>query len=324
MRSLDTATLDRAAKHWGAQFTQPSIFSKKHPDVAINGQEWAMQNLFNMHYKDEHDYIIAKFRRQLGQDPLEEFEALWAERVKPRSDKVFANLLAEKLAITPDGDHIEGRVGTVKVGERTVGQRLTRRDTMASANWPIYAGEEEERAAGRVRERGKKGAGVDPLPPEDTIFATETRHLGYELDLALNTNSGIAFAQAAIDAALDLLDEGTADGMLQGVSGSQPVDPNAALTGTVLFDLDLGTPAFGAATDDAPGALATAAAIADDTSANATNTLTHCRASSSNSFPTPLNAHLDGSGGLTAGTFDFEFNTDAIVSGATVSMTART
>lgn len=323
-RTLDVATLDQAARNWASHFTLPSQFSKRNPEVAIGGREWALQSLYKADFKDEFDHLLPKFKAQLGPEPLADFESVAAERFTPRSDETLAELLAEKLAITPDGDHIPGRVGTSVVGTRGVGRRITRHGTR-NAHWNIYAGEEEERTLGNVRPVGEDGPGMDPLPPEDTLWANETDHLGVPSEvLALNTNVSIEFAQAALDPALDLLDEGTADGVLVGRTGSQPVDPNAAAVGTILFEHDLGTPAFGAAADGAPNAVATAAAIADDTNANATGTVTWCRASSSNSVPTPLNDHIDGSAGLTAGTFDFEFNTDAIVSGATVSITAWT
>ncbi len=321
-RTLDTSTLDLAATTWAGHLNLPDVFSKNNPDVAISGREWVMQSLFKAHFKDEFDYLMAKMRGRMGPDVLAEFEVETAERFTPRSDETLAELLAEKLAITPEGDHIPGKIGTAIVGSRVVGTRITRHG-MKNATWNEYAGEKEERAAGNVREAGKDGMGADPFPPENTIFPDETAHMGYGLMfMALNTNVSIEFAQAGIDAAVDLLDEGTADGMLEGRDGSQPVDPNAAAVGNVLFALDLGTPAFGPASDAAPGALATAAAIADDVSADFTATLTYVRASSSNSVPTPLNDHIDGEAGTSGA--DFNFNTVAIVSGATVSMTAWT
>ncbi len=321
-RTLDTKTLDMAACAWASHFALPTTYSKKNPETAIAGREWALQSLYKADFKDEFDHLIKKFRGQLGPEPLADFEKVAAERYTPRSDEVLAELLAEKLAITPDGDHIPGRVGTVVIGNRNVGIRLTRHGAR-DANWNVYAGEDEERALGNVRTAGEDGPGTDPLPLKDTYFFNETDHMGMPsvVMMALNTNVSIAFAQAALDPALDLLDEGGADGVLIGRDGSQPVDPNAAAVGTILFEMDLGTPAFGAAADGAPNAVATANAIADDTNANATSTVTWCRASSSNSVPTPLNDHIDGSAGISSGTFDFEFNTAAIVSGATVSMT---
>jgi len=329
-RKLDTATLNRAAEHWAGQYGLPSQFSKKNPKVAIGGREWGLQNLFKAAFKDEFEYLLPRYKDYLGKTPLAEFEKIAKERYTPRDDKVFAALLSEHLAIDPDGNHIVGKIGKIKNGSRLVGMQLVEFESLDSivrrrrlglpkarehrelvqkivpCRWPIYAGEPDERLM-------SGGGAADPLPDGTTV-----------LRMALNTNVSIAFAIAALNPPLDLLDEGTADGMIEGVSGSQPVDPDAALVGTVLFELDLGTPAFNAAADQAPDAEAAAAAIADDTSAAATGTVTHCRASSSNAFPTPLNDHIDGSAGLTAGTFDFEFNTDAIVINATVSMTAWT
>ncbi len=317
-RILNTDTLDQATKDWASAFTLPTQWSKKNPGVAIHGQEWALQNLFNMHYKDEHEYMLAKFRKRLGSEVLEEFEAIWKTREKPRSDKVLAELLAEKMAIDPEGNHIPGKIGTNQISMRVIGKRVTRHG-MKLAQWPLYYGEDEERAAGNVREAGKEGSGADPLP-ETTTFFDETVHRGDPSVLfALNTNVSIEMAQAALDAMLDLLDEGAADGMLEGRDGSQPVDPNAATTGNLLFSLDLGTPAFAGSTDLAPNASANANAIADDVSADATFTLTYVRGSSSNSFPTALNNHIDGEAGTSGA--DFNFNTVAIVSGATISMT---
>ncbi len=322
-RILETATLDQAAKDWAGNFLLPSQFSRKNPDVAVAGREWCLQNMFNAHYKDEFNYLLTKVKVQLGPDALVEFEAEAAERFTPRSDDVFADLLAEKLAITPDGDHISGKIGTVNFGSRPVGQRMTRHGKL-NAYWPIYAGEEEERALGNVREKGKDGPGADPLPPADTFWPGELDHMGGLTELfALNTNVSIAFAQAALDPALALLDEGSVAGFINGRTGSQPVDPNAAETGTLLFSLTLTTPnPFGSAADGAPDAVATAASITDDTSADATNTLSYCRGNSSNSLFTPLNPHIDGEAGTSGA--DFNFNTLAIVSGATISMTAWT
>ena len=89
-----------------------------------------------------------------------------------------------------------------------------------------------------------------------------------------------------------------------------------------LFEHDLATPAFGAAADAAPGGVATAGAVADDTSANATGTLGWLRASSSNSQFTALDDLIDGEAGTSGA--DFNYNTLAIESGATVSLTSWT
>lgn len=322
-RQLQTATLDAAAKDYAGHFLLPSTFSKKNPEIAIGGREWVMQNFYNIHFKDEFNYLLPKFKAQLGPDALADFEGDAVKRFTPRSNEVLADLLAGKLAITPDGDHIPGMIGTVQYGSRNVGQRITRHGKRG-AYWPIYAGEEEERALGNVREKGKDGLGADPLPPETTMWMNETDHMGGPTELfTLVTNVSIAFAQAALDAGLALLDEGSVAGFLNGREGTQPVDPDAAESGVLLFSLTLTTPnPFGSATDAAPDALGTAATITDDVSADATNTLNYCRGNSSNALFTPLNPHIDGHADTSGG--DFNFNTLAIVSGATVSMTSWT
>ena len=321
-REILTDVLDQAAKDYAGNFNLPSVFSRQSPEVAIGGREWGLQNLYNCSFKDEHLHLMKVFKECLGPASLKEFEAE-SGRYTPRDDAVFAALLAEKLAITPDGNHIPGKVGVIQFGSRDVGQRMTRHGKQG-AFWPIYAGEEEERALGNTRERGKDGTGVDPLPPTDTFWPGELNHMGGPTELfTLVTNVSIAFAQASLDAGLALLDEGSVAGFVNGREGTQPVDPNAAETGVLLFSLTLTTPTpFTSATDAAPDALGTAATITDDTSADATNTLNYCRGNSSNSLFTPLNPHIDGHADTSAG--DFNFNTLAIVSGATVSMTSWT
>ncbi len=321
-REILKDVLDTAATAWAGHFLLPSQFAQKgDPNVAVGGRDWALQNLYKMHFKDEYDYILDSFKSQLGPGALVEFDK--DDRFTPRDDAVFASLLAEKLAITPDGAHIPGKVGTVQLGSRDVGQRMSRFGKK-TAFWPIYIGEEEERALGNVREKGKDGSGVDPLPPTDTFWPGEDLHMGRMTELfALNTNVGIVFAQAALDPALALLDGGSVAGFINGRTGAQPVDPDAAETGTLLFSLTLTTPTpFASATDAAPDALGTAASITDDTSADATDTLSYCRGNSSNSLFTVLDAFIDGEAGTSGA--DFNFNTLAIVSGATVSMTAWT
>ncbi len=320
-RNLDTKTLDAAAKIWAGHFNLPDVYSKFNEGTAIAGREWVMQNFFRADYKDEFEYLLPKFKRCLGPDSLAEFEKEAMERFTPRTQETFEQILSDKLAIDPDGNHIPGKIGTSVVGQTKVGKRITRHGLL-DARWPLFAGEKEEREAGNVRERGKVGKGADPLPPEDTVWIDEQRHLGISEVYALKTNVSIAFAQAGIDASVDLLDEGSLGGVIQGWTGAQPVDPNAADVGTILFSLTLTTTAFGASTDAAPGALATAAAITQDSAADNTGTVLYCRGSSSSVADTVLNSHIDGEAGTTGA--DFNFNTVAIVSGATVDMTGWT
>ncbi len=165
-RELDTATLDLAARQWAAQFLQPSVFSPSNPEVAREGREWVLQSFFAADFKDEFEYLLPKFKAQLGPDALADFEAEAEKRFTPRSDETLAELLAEKLAVTPDGDHIPGKIGTVQLGVRKVGDRTKRRTDgvtlIKDARWPIYAGEDEERAAG--------SDAPDPLPDPKTLF----------------------------------------------------------------------------------------------------------------------------------------------------------
>ncbi|KKM81201.1 hypothetical protein LCGC14_1332150, partial [marine sediment metagenome] len=200
-RELNTATLEVAAEAYAGHFLLPTQSGKTIPEIAASGHDWCMQNLFNAHFKDEHEFLVAAVRGELGPKALARFDAEAKEMFSPRDDAVFVSLLAKKLAITPDGKHIPGKTGTVQRGTRCVGTRMSRFGKK-NAYWPIYAGEEEERALSNVREKGKDGPGVDPLPPTDTHWPGEDLHMGGPTKLfALNTNVGIVFAQAALDPA---------------------------------------------------------------------------------------------------------------------------
>ena len=217
-------------------------------------------------------------------------------------------------------DCIVGRVGTTKVGSRVIGFRAktinTRKGERVVAKnlyWPVYAGETEERVLEAEADMGTgEGGVVHPLPLHAQPMAVG----------ALNTRISNEVALLMADACVDNLDEGSAGAVIQGRTGAQPADPDTAVSGTNLFTLTCNTTAFGAAADAAPGGIATAAAITDDSSADATGTLGYCRASSSNAADTPLDDHIDGEAGTSGA--DFNFNTLAIVSGATVSMTSWT
>ncbi len=323
-RNLDTANLEMAAHDYATHLLLPTAYSKAegYEHVAVRGREWVLQNFYNLFFKDDFDYLLNAIKAHLGPATLVEFEKEAAVRYTPRDDAVFASLLAEKLAITPDGNHIPGKIGTTQYGSRVVGERITRHGKRI-AQWPIYAGEEEERALGNVRAVGEDGPGMDPIPPEDTLWWNETDHMGHpSVLMALSTNVSIAFAQAAINQLTVNLDEGSVAGMIEGRSTPQPPDPDGATTGTLLFDLVLTDPAFPGATDAAPGALITANSIAPETSASA-GTLLYCRASSSNVLQTALNSHIDGEAQVGAGS-DFDFNTLAIAAGATVDITSWT
>lgn len=135
--------------------------------------------------------------------------------------------------------------------------------------------------------------------------------------MALNTRISNASAIAACNAVVDLLDAGAGAATIQIRTGAQPADPDTAASGTLLATLTCSDPAFGNAADAAPGAIATANAITDDTSADATGTAGYFRALDSDS-----NAIIDGEVGTSGA--DMNLNTVSITSGATVSVTSWT
>ena len=319
-RRLDLTTLDQAAIDYASRFALPDA-------LTIGGFFGAgpgliQHDFYNFTFKDEFEYICEKMRGGFDKYARSRFDNLAKMHFKPRQEAVFEKLLADHLAIDKNGDHIQGKIGTVVVGGRRVGRRVTRHGVLG-ADWPVYAGEEIERDLGNVRAVGEEGLGADPLPPANTSFPDETAHMGYGLVHALNTNVSIAFAQAGINAAVNLFDEGTGVGVIKGYTASQPADPDVGVSAqTLLFTLPMSATAFSNSTDATPDALATAASITADASADATATLAWCRASSSNDGAAALNDHDDGSAGT--GSTDFVFNSIAIISGGNISITAWT
>lgn len=310
-RAMEVETLSNAAKHYASEWMRLDRMSPS-GKFFIGGPSYVLQDLYNATYKDEHETLVVGIKEWLGGKALAEFESKAKEKFSPREDAVFHQLLRDKLAIDPNGNHIPGVIGTVQVGTRIVGVKpkvlKTRRfgEILIPKNeyWPVYAGEYEERAAGSTR--------PDPLPEGAEPWPLDVLH-------ATNPNISAEAAIAALDAIVVRLDEGSTAATIRGRTGSQPADPDAAETGTLLFTLTMSDPAFGAAVDDTPGALATASAITNDASADATNTLTYCRVGATG---TGADDHIDGSAGTSAA--DFIFNTVSIVSGAVVSMSSFT
>lgn len=131
------------------------------------------------------------------------------------------------------------------------------------------------------------------------------------------TNSS---AVTMCDAAVDACDVGSTNTQATLIiySGTQPTLVDDALSGnTVLAQLDMSNPAFGAAVDATPGATATAAAITDDTAADATGTASFFRILDRDNTPV-----LQGSVG-TSGT-ELIMATVAIQAGATVEVASLT
>ena len=128
-------------------------------------------------------------------------------------------------------------------------------------------------------------------------------------------NAGI---RAALDSLVDRVDLNSPPGKVRIYSGTPPADADASLSGnTLLAELIMSNPAFGAAADSSPGATATASAISNDASADATGTATFFRI-------------LDGSnnvvaqGQVSTSGAELNLNTTSIVSGAIVSITSMT
>lgn len=131
--------------------------------------------------------------------------------------------------------------------------------------------------------------------------------------------AGITNARAIIlcDSVVDAIDAGAGAGLLRIYSGSAPATADTAASGTLLAELTMSDPAFGAAADVNPGARATASAITDDSSANATGTAGYARiVDSDGNNPIQLTVGV-GSGEL-------QLTTLSIVSGQPVTVTSLT
>jgi hypothetical protein len=127
-----------------------------------------------------------------------------------------------------------------------------------------------------------------------------------------------AAAKAACDAIVDLIDGGAGAGTIKIYTASQPTDPDTAVGAqTLLATLTFSDPAFGAATDGNPGGVATASAITQDSSADATGTAAWFRVADSNGT-----AIMDGSCGTSDA--DMVLNTTSITAGSAVAISAMT
>lgn len=113
---------------------------------------------------------------------------------------------------------------------------------------------------------------------------------------------------------VDRIDNGTAAGTLKFYTGTQPTDPDTALSGnTLLATLTFSDPAFG----NAASGTATASAITDDSSADATGTVTFFRIEDS----API-AEIDGA--VSTSGAEINFNTTSWTAGDAVSVTSLT
>jgi hypothetical protein len=344
-RRLDELTLRGAAQHYCDEFGKRSVPHPHTKAAWIGGRSYVMRNLYNLTFKDEFEFVLAYMDAYIPEEQRAEFKKACADWFEPRDEIVFEALLAEHLAINPAGEHIPGCIGKVQVGNRIVGKTIkevpryySKKRTLKqrflflngslvdrmlfkaktspkliemrylpkNEYWPVYAGEVQERLAeSDVPDVLPEGAHTFE-PVEGRAFAT-------------NPKISNALAILMADAVDDEVNSGSTAGNIRGRTGSQPADPDATETGTLLFTLTCSDPAFGAAADDTGKATITANSITDDTSADATGTLGYCRIAATG---TGADDVADGEAG-TSGS-DFNFNTVSIVSGSTVSMSALT
>ena len=326
MRALETAVLNDRAKFLVANWhMNSSQKSKTRKGFWISGPEFVVQEIERYRFMDEQQHVIAAIEKRLASDDLQQFKAAVA-KIEPWDPKEHEANLAEWLAIDPAGKHIDGKIGRTVVGSRDVGAHVievehpysikTRKylklgkdwsgrqviRKLQPLRWPVYAGEDIER---------ERDSGVaDPLPPPMMTMAAADFTISNECALL------------GLDAIVDNLDEGAGAAVIQGRTGVKPADVDTAVSGTLLFTCVMTDPAFGAAADDTPGAIATAAAISDDTSADATDALGYCRVSSTADGATPADDHMDLNADTSGG--DINFNTLSIVSGGTVSISSFT
>lgn len=334
-RQIDTATLTQAVKDYKGHLFAPTIWSPNGSRVARGGRDWVLQSLRDADFDDEHEFLIDRLREELGASDRADLDAIIATW-PARDPDVHAKKLADKLAIDLAGRHLLGCKGCVDLGRVRMGTKVVEVEVRESRRyrrmlreqgypdvrpimehrvvsdwWPVYAGEAEERE--RIRE-GKREwdadksnrHAIDPFP----------HGVGAEV-----TNIAAETAVIAVNGVVDDLDVGDAAANIRGRTGAQPADPDAAETGTLLFTLVCSDPAFGAAADDAAGsATATASAITDDASADATGTLGYVRAAAMGVGADDI---IDGNT-TTDGTGATDWNTLSIVSGSTVSMSSWT
>lgn len=132
--------------------------------------------------------------------------------------------------------------------------------------------------------------------------------------MANNFIASAAATNAMCDALVDLCEAGSGAATLKIYDGSQPAGPGTAVTSQVLLaTLTFTDPAFG----NASSGVATASAITDDSSADATSTAAWFRVADSDAL-----AIVDGSVGTSGA--DINFNSVAFVTGDAVSITSLT
>lgn len=343
---LNDRTLRQAAEDYARLFGMRDQKSRDGKTYVMSGPNYVMQCLRNATFKDEFEFLVNDpdwgIKAHLPKRQLEDFEKRAKEMFAPREDGVYVKLLEQKLAITPDGKHIDGAIGTTVVGRRPIrvaptlveapwslmrrralinaglvkgfhGPNRTDRETILLPRlqvWPVYAGEADERMFGSRR--------PDELPEDAFPTLADGRMPG---GVGANvTNISAEAAVEGLDTIVDKVDEGStaANILLYDDTGTVPVDPDAGPnTNVLLGTLVCSDPAFGAASDDTPGAISALDTVTDDSSADATGT---AETAFINATGTGADSHFS----LNAGVSDeaFLMNTTAVVSGATLSVTS--
>lgn len=124
-----------------------------------------------------------------------------------------------------------------------------------------------------------------------------------------------AAKSAAADAVVDSIDAGAGAGTLEIRTGAQPTNADDADSGTLLATLTFSDPAFGAASNG----VATASAITQDSSADATGTAGYFVVKTSTGTKI-----FTGSVTASGGGGDMQLVTTSITSGQPVTITAFT
>ena len=134
--------------------------------------------------------------------------------------------------------------------------------------------------------------------------------------MALTLTLANAVSQAMLTAIKTAIDAGTA-AIIEIYEGAQPADADTAIGAqTKLATLTMNATAFGAVSDNNPGAVMTAAAITDDSSADNTGAAQFFRLLTQAGGTSILDGSVS-----TAGA-DMNFNTVAFSAGSTVSITS--
>lgn len=134
--------------------------------------------------------------------------------------------------------------------------------------------------------------------------------------MASNFKISTAARNAACDGIVDLCEGGTPPATIGVRTGAPPTNPGDADSGTLLATLTCSNPAFGAAA----AGVATANAITDDSSADASGDAGHFRVYQGGGST----VIMQGTAGEAADSPDMTFDNKSIVAGGTVSISSFT